>query len=57
MGAYPLSFTFKGKKIQPSKIKIARSACKAGFSPLGDAMKKVGELCDLICAANDVEMR
>lgn len=53
----PLSFTFKGKKIQPSKIKIARTACEAGFSPLGDAMKKVGELCDLICAANDVEMR
>lgn len=53
----PLSFTFKGKKIQPSKIKIARSACEAGFSPLGDAMKKVGELCDLICAANDVETR
>ena len=52
----PLSFTFKGKKIQPSKIKIARSACEAGFCPLGDAMKKVGELCDLICAANDVEM-
>lgn len=53
----PLSFTFKGKKIQPSKIKIARTACGAGFSPLGDAMKKVGELCDLICAANDVEIR
>lgn len=53
----PLSFTFKGKKIQPSKIKIARTACEAGFSPLGDAMKKVGELCDLICAANDVETR
>lgn len=51
----PLSFTFKGKKSQPSKIKIARAACKAGFSPLDDAMKKVGELCDLICAANDVE--
>lgn len=52
-----LSFTFKGKKIQPGKIKIARTACEAGFSPLGDAMKKVGELCDLICAANDVETR
>lgn len=52
----PLSFTFNGKKSQPSKIKIARTACEVGFSPLGDAMKKVGELCDLICAANDVEM-
>lgn len=53
----PLSFTFKGKKSQPSKIKIARTACEVGFSPLGDAMKKVGELCDLMCAANDVEAR
>lgn len=53
----PLSFAFKGKKSQPSKIKIARTACEVGFSPLGDAMKKVGELCDLICAANDVEAR
>lgn len=53
----PLNFTFKGKKIQPSKIKIARSACEAGFSPMGDAMKKVGVLCDLICAANDVGTR
>ena len=53
----PLSFAIKGKKSQPSKIKIARTACEVGFSPLGDAMKKVGELCDLICAANDVEAR
>ena len=53
----PLSFTFKGKTSQPSKIKIARTACRFGFSPLSDAMKKVGELCDLICAANDVETR
>lgn len=46
---------FKGIKSQPSKIKIARTACGAGFSPLGDAMKRVAELCNLICAANDVE--
>lgn len=53
----PLSFTFKGTERRPSKIKIARAACGGGFSPLDDAMKKVGKLCDLICAANDVETR
>lgn len=52
----PLSFTFKGGKTQPDKIRIARTACEAGFSPLGDAVKHVAELCDLICAANDVDM-
>ncbi len=52
----PLSFTFKGGKTHPDKIRIARTACEAGFSPLGDAVKHVAELCDLICAANDVDM-
>ncbi|MBN2939952.1 MAG: AAA family ATPase [Collinsella sp.] len=40
----PVHFTFKGKTNQPSKIKIARTACRFGFSPLSDAMKKVDEL-------------